>query len=72
MNKEAAGMADEATRLAGEAARIEEEADDAWSKVKGMFGGDDGMADTTERLGMVDVTLGDVRADKADADWLVL
>ena len=37
-----------------------------------MFGDDDGLADTTEAQGMVDVTIGDLRADKADADWLVL
>ena len=72
MNKEAVGMADEAARLAGETERISEEADDAWSKIKGMFGDDDGLADTTEAQGMVDVTIGDLRADKADADWLVL
>jgi bacteriocin-like protein len=29
------------------------EADDAWSKVKGMFGDDGGLADTTEGIGKV-------------------
>jgi predicted ribosomally synthesized peptide with nif11-like leader len=27
------------------------EASDSWSKIKGMFGDDNGMADTTEQLG---------------------
>ena len=39
---------DELKELEAELARITEEADDAWSKIKGMFGDDNGMADTTE------------------------